>query len=58
MLKALLSIFLLSHVTGEIILPIVYNHLCNNKNHSEPSIIPQNNCVSFSITQGTGCARC
>lgn len=56
MLKSLLAIFLLSQVNGETTATVVYNNLCNNKNHSEPSIIPQNNCVSFSISQGTGCA--
>lgn len=30
--------------------------LCSLTNHTEPAIIPQNNCVSFSINQGTGCA--
>ena len=56
MLKSLLLLFLLSHVNSKTTTTIVYNSLCNNKNHSEPTIIPQNNCVSFSISQGTGCA--
>jgi len=55
MLKSFLSVFLVSLVIAEPTKTIVYS-LCNSKNHSEPSIIPQNNCVSFSISQGTGCA--
>jgi hypothetical protein len=56
MLKSLLALFLLAQVNGKTNVPTIYNNFWKNRNHTEPTIIPQNNCVSFSISQGTGCA--
>jgi len=56
MFKSLLSLFLLAQVNGITNVPTIYNNFWKNRNHTEPTIIPQNNCVSFSISQGTGCA--
>jgi hypothetical protein len=31
------------------------NCVCSSSNDTLPIIIPQNNCISFSVGQGTGC---
>jgi hypothetical protein len=56
MLKTLFSFFFISSVIAQNTQTIIYTNMCKNRNHSDPSIIPQNNCVSFTVSQGTGCA--
>ena len=51
---ALLSLIVCSQAA----LPLVSKPVatCNLGNHSDPVINPMNNCVSFSVGSGTGCA--
>lgn len=55
MSKVLFSLFSLFFVSQSVQTVIVQS-LCKYGNHSEPTIIPQNNCLSFTVSQGTGCA--
>ena len=52
-LLALLSLFVGSHTVSTY---VQTSPLCYFGNHSQPLVIPQNNCVSFSVSSGTGCA--
>ena len=53
-LLALLSIFVGSQAISTSVQ--TSNTVCSFGNHSQPLVIPQNNCVSFSVGSGTGCA--
>jgi len=55
MSKVLFSLCSLFFLSNSLQTGLVHSS-CKFGNHSEPTIIPQNNCLSFSVSQGTGCA--
>jgi hypothetical protein len=52
-LITLLSLFVSSQAVST---SVQTSQLCSFGNHSQPVVNPQNNCVSFSVGSGTGCA--